>query len=1080
MELKKTEYEEIKTLWSAWKGLKDSELEAVIQNVNATQWMDIMNKLRSLGLQEEVQPAYLTIILGNGMRFVITGEDAVRQFCQTNKLPDSAICNLKASIRDIQPVDLTDYDVRIKLKREQNVSRDDMKFQEVLLQWPVLPKSFRYIRRYSLKTPKGARFDLSIVRQSAYGANKQYARVLNFKEADILNRPLRYEVEVEAIREEVGDDPMLLISKIGQALQGKQKAFSVIRQPVRLAVLNSFKTFFGQNDKFPGPKAVTLEKKHLRPPAENTADTVSLLALNGGYNVTDKADGLRALLFVYSDDKVSDDPNNGGIYLIDMNMDVYGTGLKTDPAVWRGLVLDGEWVTRAKNNKPHNTFYAFDILKTRGGRDCRALPFISSSLEAAQKAGGEGAPVELEARHSLLKEAIAGLSTAQPTVRLPLAQQLSIGIKNFKFAMPGSPTRQIFIESAAILDNMKQALYETDGLIFTPNALALPMGIGAWPAQFKWKPVSKNTVDFLVIVERKKDDAGNILADEIIQTEVRPDTNELVQYKTLRLYVGSVRDEAFKDPRQTILELLPLPGPDRDDYRPIVFYPLDPPDVFASICHVPIVTDGRETDIAESVIRCAMDGQPIESNMIVEMSYNPDAAPGWRWVPERIRWDKTEAYRRGKVGGSLNAEKVADSVWASIHDPITEEMVRGDVELPSESMMNEVAPAVEKVYVIKADPRNEFKVRSLRDFHNFIKGTHLFGRVLKAGGALLDLGCGKGGDIGKWAAARIGWALCVDVAEDSILNKRDGAYRRYLNYKLSVPDIAPMVFIHGRCERPLNTGDAGIDPMNPGLLRALYGTSGGSVIVPPFFKEAGLVGRAAEKFDVISSMFTLHYFFADPTTRDGFLNNIAENLKVGGFFIGCCFDGETVYNSLSKLALAGVLTGKEGDAEVWSIEKQYDVLPDELALPDTEAGLGRKIKVNFITIGEGHEEYLVNFEHLKKQLAGMGVDVLTPDELTSLGLSESTGLFKKMYRESFRMPPKLREFSFLNRWFIFRRRSYGPLSEALAGPEGEPVEIVLPILPASVTSATAGTRGGATRGRGGRGRGGTRGGRGGL
>jgi hypothetical protein len=267
--------------------------------------------------------------------------------------------------------------------------------------------------------------------------------------------------------------------------------------------------------------------------------------------------------------------------------------------------------------------------------------------------------------------------------------------------------------------------------------------------------------------------------------------------------------------------------------------------------------------------------------------------------------------------------------------------------------------------------------------------------------------------------------------------------------------------------------------MNPGLLRALYGTSGGSVIVPPFFKEAGLVGRAAEKFDVISSMFTLHYFFADPTTRDGFLNNIAENLKVGGFFIGCCFDGETVYNSLSKLALGGVLTGKEGDAEVWSIEKQYDVLPDELALPDTEAGLGRKIKVNFITIGEGHEEYLVNFEHLKKQLAGMGVDVLTPDELTSLGLSESTGLFKKIYRESFRMPPKLREFSFLNRWFIFRRRSYGPLSEALAGPEGEPVEIVLPILPASVASAGAGTRGrgGATRGRG---RGGTRGGRGGL
>ena len=145
----------------------------------------------------------------------------------------------------------------------------------------------------------------------------------------------------------------------------------------------------------------------------------------------------------------------------------------------------------------------------------------------------------------------------------------------------------------------------------------------------------------------------------------------------------------------------------------------------------------------------------------------------------------------------------------------------------------------------------------------------------------------------------------------------------------------------------------------------------------------------------------------------------------------------------------------------------------------SDAGLGRKINVNFITIGEGHEEYLVNFTHLRKQLAEMGVDVLNPEELTALGLKESNGLFKKMYRESFRMQPKLREFSFLNRWFIFRRRSYGPLSEALAGPVGEPVEIVLPALPVALAPPAGATRGrGGGRGRGGRG--GTRGGRGGL
>jgi len=82
----------------------------------------------------------------------------------------------------------------------------------------------------------------------------------------------------------------------------------------------------------------------------------------------------------------------------------------------------------------------------------------------------------------------------------------------------------------------------------------------------------------------------------------------------------------------------------------------------------------------------------------------------------------------------------------------------------------------------------------------------------------------------------------------------------------------------------------------------------------------------------------------------------------------------------------------------------------------------------------------------------------------------------------FTMTPKLREYSFLNRWFIYRRRSYGPLSAALIGEGGlpvtAPVEIVLPALPNAPVGASvgAGTRG-RGRGRGGATRGGTRGGK---
>jgi hypothetical protein len=1063
MELLKLEYEEIKTLWSTWKSLKDTELEAVIANVDSTQWMAILSHLRSLGLQEEPQQPYLDILLQNGLRFRMTGEDAVRKYCQTNRLPDTATCTMKGRIADVMPVQLRDYELRVKLRREQQVGRNEIKFQEALLQWQMLPKSFRYIRRYTLTTPKGsgAKFDLSIVRQSPYDSTKQFAKATNFQESDILRRPLTYEVEIEAIREEAGDEPMPLISKIGQALQGKQGAFVVIRKPLRDMVLAGLKNIFGQNNEFPGPKAVTLEKQNLLPREEVGPDTISLITLKGGYNVTDKADGLRTMMYVHSD---------GMIYLVDMNMKIYGTGLQTDPAVWIGTILDGEWVRKTKTGELHNTFYAFDIFTTRGGVDVRDRPFFKSALENQD--------VTQDGRHRLLQEAIAGLAVSKQAVRLPLSQQMSISIKNFKAALPGTPTRQIFIEAAAILDDAKQAVYATDGLIFTPNAMALPTRPGTWKAQFKWKPASHNTVDFLCVSERVKTDSGESTDDELVRTEIRSDTNEVVTYKTLRLFVGSTRDSGKKNPRQTILENQPLPTDESRDYRPVIFYPKDPSDVYASICHIAVDVGGSETDIAQSIIRCTDTGEPISTNSIIEMSYDPSAAPGWRWIPRRIRWDKTDSYRRGFIGGSLNAEKVADSIWASLHDGITEEMIRtGNMIITEEEQTEAVPqplPPPELTYVNKRSDSNEAVVATLRQFHNYIKNTMLFGRVMQSKDSLLDLACGKGSDIHKWTSGGLGWILGVDLAEDSLNNPRNGAYARYMQKRIEYSATPPMVFVQGNVTRPLSTGDAGISSQDQTMLRSLYNTPLAGAIPPPFLETNGLTGKASEKFQIISCMFAIHYFFQDRMMVDGFLANIAENLKLGGYFIGCCFDGETVFNQLANLPLGGVRTGKENDVVMWNIEKAYDSVMDERVLPDTDSGLGRAIDVDFITIGEKHREYLVNFRYLRNRLAEIGIDILEASEMKELNLKESTGLFStthKFVKDRFPMSAKLREFSFLNRWFIFRRRSFAPLSQALADVSSGSRPIVLPTLPPQInTSRGRGRgRGGITATRGGRG-----------
>ena len=64
-----------------------------------------------------------------------------------------------------------------------------------------------------------------------------------------------------------------------------------------------------------------------------------------GYNVTDKADGLRCLAYC---DRM------GELYLIDVAMNVYRTGLSSIDH--RESILDGEWVTHDREKKSVNMY----------------------------------------------------------------------------------------------------------------------------------------------------------------------------------------------------------------------------------------------------------------------------------------------------------------------------------------------------------------------------------------------------------------------------------------------------------------------------------------------------------------------------------------------------------------------------------------------------------------------------------------------------------------------------------------------------------------------------------------------------
>jgi len=1031
LELKSVESQGLDTLWTAWESATETEIEATFKRpdgkeLDYTSFLNAIKHLRNMGLQESPQAPKLNIMVSGGLRFTLIGEGTVQAYCRDNTLKGKPFfCILKdkkqAGAKGPSEIDLPEYGVRVKLRREIPLSKDDPRVVDAVSRWASLPKAFRYMQRFSFTSLhwKGLQFDASFVRENRKDTRGNYIQATTFNNAGIVKQPTHYELEVEAL---TGATKKALIFGIVSVLRGLQKSYILTRESVRQQVVSHMEGQTGaKKGSFPGSQPITLRKSHMG--LEKEADMANIRFED--YNVTDKADGLRCLMIV---------AKNGRIYMVDRSLNVYGTDRRladTEVAEWAGAVLDGEWVTSDAKGGQMSCYYAFDIFNGRRGEDVSSRPFILRGTDVAVS------------REAAMRETIAILSNAEYTVaNIPKQNSLSIHMKTFQTpADPTDPTG-IFKEAASVLDRLaRDAPYHTDGLIFTPNASPLIKNINTWEAQLKWKPASQNSVDFLVVTEKEKDSEGKVTMVDAINTKLREDTNQIVRYKTLRLFVGSSLDPALVDPRDTVLNKKPYPSSlqegTRSTYKPVEFTPL-PPDPMASVCYVAInagATDAagaapaaQSLESLDDTIYCEETKDAITNRTIVEMVYKPEAPAGWRWVPLRVRWDKTEDFTRGIVGGTLNSDKVANDVWLSIHDPVTEYMIRRGA-ITEEVVEGGPAPLTTNLayYQRKAPQRDLNKIRGLSDFHNrYIKDEILLSKVLTAGASVLDMSVGQAGDIHKWMNARVGWVLGCDIAQTGLVDNKNGAYRRYLQYLMRSKNgsgVPRMLFIQADSAVRYADGSAGQTPLDRSMLRTLWGES--DPTAPPYVQE--MRGMASAGFDVASLMFSLHYFFKDRATLDGWLRNLAETVKVGGYFVGCCFDGDKVVSLLQDLPTDGIRRGNEGASDIWSITKKYDA--EMTVLPATDESLGKAIDVSFISIGETYREYLVSFQYFVRRMGEIGMELLNAAELAAMNLAASTNLFSTSHEmatasgRNYAMSSVIRTFSFLNRWFIFRRRS---------------------------------------------------------
>ena len=1081
LELKQDTAEAISTLWKTWEesslgtASNETELEATFQNLNYTRFLDVIKTLRSLGLREEPQPPRLNILVAGGMRFTLTGDANVEAYCNDNDLkgkPFNVIMKTRALPEGKQAeVDIADYNMRIKLRREQTLSAKNARVLSLLKTWSTQLKSFRYIQRYSFYSTKfpGMRFDASFVRQSAYvrgvgGRDGGFDRKHTFQQANLGAQPLRFEMEVEAIPGKNLKLPEFLTG-ISYVLRGIQNSYVITRNITRNRILELLsKLTRTRPGSFPGALPSTFERKNMDIVREEGIPNIRYT----DYNCTDKADGVRCILVV--------DPTSGKLFMVDRNLNVIGTDRRLAPelaAEWGGAVLDGEWVTQDLDNNHVSRYYAFDIFNTKRGEDVTMRPFYVRTALPDE-------PVV--SRLAAMSDACKALASADRIYKgIPYSQSFDVRQKIFYIPdeSPEADPMGIFKKAGDALREVKtRAEYHTDGLIFTPNAEPLKK-FGRWESQLKWKPADMNSIDFLVTFEKERTLEGNISPNDQITPRIHPETTMETRTKTMYLHVGA---NVLDQPRETILYKMELPRHGEDKrfaYKPVRFMP-ELSDPMASVCYIGInagATDTAAAAPAARVIPSISDtadmvfcesGDHISDGAIVEMSYDSAQPVGWRWKPMRVRWDKTEQFSRGEIGGTLNNINTANNVWSSIHEPVTVHMITHGSMTPSEHEIvleqRHSAPTKSVYYTHRAPEFDLRRISGMTAFHNhYIKENLLLRRVLRPGNALIDMSVGQAGDLHKWVAAQVGFVLGCDIAGFGITDKANGAYARYMNRIIKAQGtgvaIPPMIFASADSSKRYSNGSAGLEEIDRQILRTLYGED--IPTAPPLAKQFRNLGKAQfPGFDVCAIMFALHYFFSDEVTLNGLLYNIHESLKVGGFFIGCCFDGDSVVRLMreQRILTGETLNGVDGTSVIWSITKGYE--GDEL--PGTAESLGKKIDVEFISIGQKLSEYLVSWTYLQSKMAEIGLELLNAEELSDLGLSHSSNTFRASHRmaeesgDRFALSDSQKQFSFLNRWFIFRRRELkNTLPELSSLPPPAPQPLPLPLPSAGGASAAA-------------------------
>ena len=1053
---------------------KTLELEALIYHQGCQKiikYDDFLSSLSRIKNQRQFKALFPREILNitfrpdskyRYLRVSIIGRETIRSFCSHGRVKDLG-SNVRYYHKEIQKdtngkilrVDLSDYKVRFNLKEERDLSRDDELVRDIQDHWFEVPKFFRYKKIFTFETTNGLfRNDFAIVKESRNEIREMYiSEVRKYNLEDLVlkpdsyrgkfstwwgkvknkpkemvrvcdqpvyyqsfqksgtleNRP-SYEIEVEYLGNQKGqltmtEDEVLskFVELVGIHLQAIQKSYFIMGETEKEHVKKEYQQLTGlkTHNIFKAPLPITVEIDQLQRLTNRQYLDSTNFTLRKNYLVTEKADGERNLLFVDS---------LGRMYFINRQNLIRKLGIKMPELA--SSILDGEYLSN------QNLFMLFDayffkgqpvwkqVFDPRYEAIKRFIEYAKPHMEEGKSAGGIEVKFPLNLDRKVFYRGDTSLK--KDKAHLDDSHHDSLIFEACKKIL-----RQVNVSQGGILEIGHQFSYEVDGLIFVPANLHVGQDypgqevkeysmIQSWSRTYKWKPPKMNSIDMVT---------------ELYHPSSQVDYNEQyyngIPYRQVVLKVNYQPDYHNRYNAQRVLNEGGSNAPGLKAFAPNYPYVghIDYNGHLVDESYVAWVP----VDAAGNLI--ALDKNVIQDGEVVEYAYDPSEDDlQFRWKPLRPR-----------PGKRANGYHTALNIWRSIHNPITTGMIIGEEEIPSS-----------ETYYQSKHKRDHYYLKEMKSFHNFVK-SRLLDHISqeKKRPHILDLCCGKLGDLYKWKNQKANFVLAVDCCPGGLDNYNDGGAVRALmaqehnsNFKRLNSNL---MVVLADCHKPINTGEAALNALNEYYLKVLYG----QVDLGDYSKMGRLAGRALQKFDLVTCHFAIHYFFSDYDSLTGFLNNVHQNLKTNGYFIGTCLDGQSLYQKLNK-AKGGVISQFQDPDEqklIWRIKKKYDHSGSNM--PSSENSLGMEVEVDLENINNTSHEYLVNFDFLVNLLEQYGLELVDSKLFHEVPNSMLEEFYDAVKGDGHKLKAKhmALEYSLLHRWFIFQKKSL-----AVEGPALTPLE----------------------------------------